>query len=62
MRRLIRFPLLLFSFLSTSLTLGARDSMDNLLFSPWELLMSRERLAMLERLRVTAAEESEADL
>jgi len=36
--------------------------MDNLLFSPWELLMSRERLAMLERLRVTAAEESEADL
>ncbi len=36
--------------------LGARDSIDSLLLSPWELLMRRDRLAILDRLRITAAE------
>jgi len=59
--RLIRLLLLPFSFLSPSIILGARDSIESLLFSPWELLIKRDKLAMLDRFRVTAAEESEAE-
>jgi hypothetical protein len=59
--RLMRLPLLDFSFLSPSLVLGARDSIDSLLFSPCELLINRDKLAMLDLLRVTAAEDKEAE-
>ena len=52
---LIRFPLLVFSFRPLSI-LGALTSIDNLLFSPCELLINRDKLAMLDRLRVAAAE------
>lgn len=59
--RLMRLLLLPFSFLSGSVICGARDSMESLLFSPCELLMRRDRLAILDRFLVTAAEESEAE-
>jgi hypothetical protein len=59
--RLIRLLLLPLSFFSPPIVLGGRDSIDNLLFSPCELLIKRDRLAMLDRLRVTAAEEREAE-
>jgi len=46
-------PLLFFDFSFMSEDSGACSSIDNLLFSPWELWSSRDKLAMLERFRVT---------
>ena len=59
--RLMRLPLLALSFLSVSIVLGAVYSMESLLLSPCELLMRRDRLAMLDRLRVAVAEDREAE-
>jgi len=59
--RLIRLLLLPFSFFSLSIALEGRDSIDNLLLSPWELLIRRDKLAILDRFLVTAADDNEAD-
>jgi len=40
-------------------SLSSVTSMDNLLLSPWELLMSRLKLTRLERLRPNAADDTE---
>lgn len=59
--RLMRLPLLVFSFLSVSIIFEAVYSMESLLLSPCELLMRRDRLAILDRLRCTVAEDKEAE-
>jgi len=57
--RLNRLILLLFSFLSGED--GACCSIESLLLSPWEVLINLDKLAILDRLRETAAAESEAE-
>jgi hypothetical protein len=55
-----RFVLLLFDrLLFPSASLSNVTSMDSLLLSPWELLMSRLRDTRLDRRRPKAAEETE---
>jgi hypothetical protein len=57
MSRLILLPRLGFSFFSIPSEVLGRVSIDSLLFSPCELLIKRERLAILDRLRDIAAED-----
>jgi hypothetical protein len=59
--RLMRLPLLALFFSSASVMVDGVYSMDSLLLSPCELLMRRDKLPMLDRLRVAVAEGREAE-